>query len=168
MSLLDFPANDAEAGVTTIRSEQLASVAAYSVVGGGTGWNLPAENIKFGESGVVGDWWKEMEIEYELNGDNVAIQGIWTDSVELPYTIKYYDEDTDSWVVFRVNREGDVYDLGLAKVRAKKWRLHWASTDGQKTKGLSTYRSGGGLHAELLIYTLLICISYFGWRAEKI
>ena len=140
MTLLDFEHHP----------KKLASVASYRKVSG-TGWNLNADCIRFGQCGLVGPRWKEMEIEYELEGDN-TITGIWTDSsVELPYTIKYYQEDGDKWVVFRDNCMGNIInDKQLSEVKATKWRLQWASTDWSKTEGLSTGRSAGGIHAELL------------------
>lgn len=147
ITLLDFPRTHTSIGA--VRTKQLASVAKYSKVSD-TGWNLNADCIKFGECGLVGGWWKELEIEYELRGDSRTITGIWTDSVKLPYTIKYYQEDGDKWVVFRESCKGNVFDRELSKVNTKKWRLHWASTDLFQTQGLSTYRSGGGIHAELL------------------
>jgi hypothetical protein len=113
-----------------------------------TGWNLPAEAIRFGQCGLVGGWWNEMEIEYELE-EAMPVVGIWSDSVELPYTIKYESLISGDWVVHKESNFGN--HLFDGPLYAKKWRLNWNSTDLFETQGLSTYRSGGGLHAELMV-----------------
>jgi len=115
-----------------------------------TGWNIGAENVRFGRCGIVGAWWKEMEIEYDI-GKNSSISGVWTDSVNLPYSIKYYDDNNNEkkWVVWRQDCKGTI--SGIDSPKARRWRLCWNSTDLHQTKGLSTYRSGGGLHAELIL-----------------
>jgi len=136
INLLDFPCQG-----------KLANVSTYSSITG-TGWNLGGDNIRFGQCGLVGGWWKEMEIEYELR-DKSSISGVWSDSVELPYTVKYQNEHGD-WIVLKTDCKGSFFDATFSKVQAKRWRLHWESTDMHKTQGLSTYRSGGGLHAELI------------------
>eukprot|EP00957_Ditylum_brightwellii_P059481 4516013-Ditylum_brightwellii.AAC.1 len=31
-----------------------------------TGWNIPGDNIQFGKTGLVGEFWKELKIKYKL------------------------------------------------------------------------------------------------------
>lgn len=114
----------------------------------GTGWNLAADNIRFGQCGLAGDWWKEMGLEYEL--EHVApVRGVWSDSVNLPYSIDYQDLKSGNWITHEMNCTGST--MFASSVFAKKWRLHWESTDLFEAGGLSSYRGGGGLHAELII-----------------
>ena len=44
----------------------VATNCTYSVTNGTTGWNLAADSIRFGQSGLVGGYWTEMGIGYEL------------------------------------------------------------------------------------------------------
>jgi len=42
----------------------------------GLGWNIPAKCIRFGQCGVVGGWWKELEVEFELSHKTI-LSGVW-------------------------------------------------------------------------------------------
>eukprot|EP00586_Coscinodiscus_wailesii_P012642 CAMPEP_0172514982 /NCGR_PEP_ID=MMETSP1066-20121228/264427_1 /TAXON_ID=671091 /ORGANISM="Coscinodiscus wailesii, Strain CCMP2513" /LENGTH=349 /DNA_ID=CAMNT_0013295867 /DNA_START=52 /DNA_END=1098 /DNA_ORIENTATION=+ len=137
VTLLDFPVD----GV-------IAKASSYQRITG-TGWNIGGDCIQFGKCGLVGDWWKEMEVEFKFD-EICPLIGVHTDSVLLPYSIKYQD-CTGNWIVLKDQCLGSVIDPDMfAKAKATHWRLHWQSTDLHKTSGLSTYRSGGGLHAEFL------------------
>lgn len=129
--------------------KEVASNCTYSLTDG-AGWNLAADNIQFGQCGLVGHWWKGMGVEYELE-EQAAVWGVWSDSINLPYSIEYVDLDTGKWVTYKEKCTGTT--RFLSSVIAKKWKLHWESTDLHQTGGLSTYRGGGGLHAELIVKT---------------
>jgi hypothetical protein len=137
ITFLDFPLPGA-----------LAEVSAYSGITA-TNWNLDADAVRFGQSGLVGNVWREMEIEYDLE-EGEKISGVWTDSITLPYSVKYYNEKSKRWVTLKENCKGSFEDDVLLSVPATRWRLHWDSTALDNTGGLSTFRSGGGIHAELL------------------
>lgn len=115
----------------------------------GTGWNIPAQNIRFGQCGVVGGWWKELELEFTL-AHKTTLSGVWTDSVELPYSIMYENEK-GGWVKLKDGCTGIWKDASFHNVSAKKWKVCWKSTDMHKSHGLSTMRGGGGFHVELLL-----------------
>lgn len=111
-----------------------------------TGWDLPGESIRLGYPGLVGHYWNELEVEYEFDQAE-SIHGVWSDSVNLPYAIKY-EGDNGEWIILDDDCKGTkIFDT---PVSSKKWRLYWETTDLFLTGGLSTYRGGGGLHAELL------------------
>jgi len=91
-----------------------------------------------------------MEIEYKLEKGGNPLIGVHSDSINLPYTIKYKNKK-GFWVVLKEHCLGTVIDPKLfSGVSATKWRLHWLSTDMHQSEGLSTYRSGGGFHADFL------------------
>merc|ERR1719223_1215257 len=137
ITFLDFPLPGA-----------LAEISVYSGIMA-TNWKLDADAIRFGQSGLVGNFWREMEIEYDLE-EGEKISGVWTDSITLPYSVKYYNEKSKRWVTLKENCKGSFEDDVLLSVPATRWRLHWDSTALDNTGGLSTFRSGGGIHAELL------------------
>lgn len=88
-------------------------------------------------------------LEYTMQGA-YAVVGVWTDSVDLGYSVQYYNEEKREWTLLSYDCTDSITfpDGGIV---ASKWRLYWESTDFKKTRGLSTARSGGGLHAELLV-----------------
>ena len=51
-----------------------------------TGWDLPASAIRFGQAGLVGHWWKTLDVEFVLDDSNVGarVYGVHTDA---PYEI---------------------------------------------------------------------------------
>lgn len=100
-----------------------------------------------GYAGLVGHYWNELEVEYEFE-EITSIAGIWSDSLTLPYTIKYKGSDGE-WIVIDDDCKGTKFFD--APILSKKWRLFWNSTNLHETGGLSTARGGGGLHAELLL-----------------
>ena len=55
-----------------------------------TEWVLPDDVIQFGQSGLFGEPGEGMEIMYELEQPS-PIWGVWSDSVNLPYTVMYED-----------------------------------------------------------------------------
>lgn len=108
----------------------------------GTGWNLPASAIQFGQSGCVGAWWEELEIQYDLTFlSNVT--GIWTDSSPLSYTVSYFDGN--KWLKVDGKFSGSTE---VPSVQTQSVRLRWNTTDLFQLLGLSSYRAGGGIHAE--------------------
>lgn len=115
----------------------------------GTGWNIPAQNIRFGQCGLVGAWWKELEVEFTL-AHKTILSAVWTDSVELPYSIMYENEMGD-WIKLKDGCTGISKDVSFRNASAKKWKVCWESTDMHKSHGLSTMRGGGGFHVELLL-----------------
>jgi hypothetical protein len=36
----------------------------------GTGWNLEGSEIAFGRCGIVGDWWKELVVEFDFGEED--------------------------------------------------------------------------------------------------
>jgi len=138
-------------------------VASYTALAS-TGWNIPAENIQFGKSGVVGGWWGALQIEYEFEA-STEVHGNMSDSVGLPYTVEYFDDASGIWVAFQNGNQvlddlsekqhnGEFYGTVCfdSAVTTSKIRINWESTDLHQSQGLSTYRSGGGFHAEPLTF----------------
>jgi len=115
-----------------------------------TGWDLSGDKIAFGQCGLAGDSWKDLEIELMFNESTVS--HVWTDSVNLRYTI-YFLNENNNWQVLKDDCRGlvDVPDTVTTGIRLK-----WENTTLWNTGGLSTYRSGGGLHVDL-ISPLLSC-----------
>lgn len=52
-----------------------ASVAANT----GTGWNLQGRDARFGRCGLVGDWWRALELEFVFDTDTL-VAGVYTDA----------------------------------------------------------------------------------------
>jgi len=119
----------------------------YALADGcGTGWNLNAEHMRFGRSGIVGSWWKELYVEIKFS-QPVAIGGIKTDSSEeLPYKVECLTK-AGVWEVVKENCRGTTRLDSTVMTRAVK--LSWMDTDMHKLGGLCTMRSGGGIHAEV-------------------
>ena len=103
-----------------------------------TGWKLEKDALRVGRSGLVGDWWKELQIALELEIESAALDGglfVWTDAVALPLT------SSD----LSVELVRDEFNPNLYKVLSAhsvtSLNLLYADTDLHKTEGLSTYRS---------------------------
>ena len=57
----------------------------------GTGWNLEGSEIAFGRCGIVGDWWKELVVEFDFGEEEVTVTGVRTDSGEdLPVKVEVW------------------------------------------------------------------------------
>ena len=57
----------------------------------GTGWNLEGSEIAFGRCGIVGDWWKELVVEFDFGEEDVTVTGVRTDSGEdLPVKVELW------------------------------------------------------------------------------
>ena len=157
MELIDFispaPAGDA----LEVASRRLLTA---------TGWRLGVERLQFGESGLVGDWWKDLGVEIELRG-TWALSAVRCDAASLPYSLEVRSAqedgvegcvqapctgdvkmDAEGWRTVATGLNGVTVLKEMPHVTA--YRLRWASTDLHQTGGLSTARSGGGLHAEVL------------------
>ena len=128
---------------------------ASSRVEGGSGWNLGAERMSFGECGVVGDHWNTLTASFEFKGA-WSLEAVRTDSVTLPFSLDVQRRGGGggkggggggNWEEVATNLRGPLAGVGpLRGVTGA--RLTWASTDLHQTGGLSTARSGGGLHAD--------------------
>ena len=140
-----------------VASSELDLPGSYSLGGGGTGWNLDAEYLRFGGCGIVGDWWKELSVVITFVRP-VAVGGVRTDSPpDLPYKVECQTKSGD-WEVVKENCQGNTRvgrGGGWGKLSSKAVRLTWGSTDLHKTNGLSTYKSGGGIHAEVWLELLI-------------
>ena len=119
----------------------------------GTGWNLDGVNCLFGKCGVVGDWWKELELEFTFASDTL-VAGIYTDAPVDDTPVDVYVLERAEWRKIRTRRvssnsvQGASTFVFVDKPRmTKKIRARWESTDLHKLGGLSTARSGGGVHA---------------------
>ena len=123
-----------------------------------TGWNLPARESTFGRCGLVGDFWRELVLE-ERYAEPVVPLFVYTDApLDLPTEVWYEDHRTKEWVLAhsrsaRSESPGATIPLfGLVdalhpRAVADAVKVVWGTTDLHATGGLSTARSGGGLHA---------------------
>ena len=137
-------------------------VARYEALSG-TGWSLPGDFLAFGQCGLVGDYWRALRVELHLKAA-CALSGVLTDADadNCPTRVEVRDLD-GNWAeplyiampdpagVFLqvVSRIGEPSVIAVDAVR-----LCWPSTDLHKSKGLSSARSGGGVHAELHGYQM--------------
>jgi hypothetical protein len=117
-----------------------------------TGWGLNAENIQFGHCGLVGSYWEELTVDYVFE-ERSEVTAIWSDSIDLPYAVSYWGKEerggAATWIKI-VEDAVATYQLPNPTL-TNRIRLHWPSTDLHKTKSLSSARSGGGLHAEVVV-----------------
>ena len=119
-----------------------------------TGWNLPGEMIRFGNAGLVGHWWKELDVEFVLDKSNVGIRvcGVHTDALyeSLCFNVKALRSD-GQWHEVPLSRDKVAWGRAFAQPidDARSIRVTWPDTDLHKLPG-STYRSGGGLHANIV------------------
>jgi hypothetical protein len=122
------------------------------VEGSGSGWNNGGEKLAFGECGLVGGWWKELEVSFKFDGP-WTLSAVRTDSSEvLPFAldVKYsrrYSIGGSKWIEVASELRGPLAKIGPLRDVVSA-RLRWSSTDMHQLEGLSTYRSGGGIHAE--------------------
>jgi hypothetical protein len=112
----------------------------------GTGWNIDPRGILFGECGIVGGWWKSLVVDFSIEESKVV--GIRSDSCELPFSIYAARGDQDEWTLLAEGCTGPWHLLREPFVGCKV-RVAWENTDLHKSCGLSTYRAGGGFHAEV-------------------
>jgi hypothetical protein len=128
----------------------------------GTGWNLEGSDIAFGRCGIVGDYWKELVVEFDFGEQAVVVTGVRTDSgADLPVKVEVCLRGMDSWYEVDLGSPGRSYDLRMSSSTdalrrtivhggLEKVRCTWAETDLHKTHGLSTARGGGGIHCEVI------------------
>ena len=131
----------------------------------GTGWNLEGSEIAFGRCGIVGDWWKELVVEFDFGERAVTVTGVRTDSGEdLPVKVEVclLGMDSEWWDEVNLGLPERNYDPALSSGittgqrtvpafhNVRKVRCSWAETDLHKTRGLSTARGGGGIHCEVI------------------
>eukprot|EP00928_Gymnodinium_smaydae_P069969 TRINITY_DN53928_c0_g1_i1.p1 TRINITY_DN53928_c0_g1~~TRINITY_DN53928_c0_g1_i1.p1 ORF type:complete len:917 (+),score=100.01 TRINITY_DN53928_c0_g1_i1:69-2819(+) len=110
-----------------------------------TGWNLSGEHIGWGRCGLVGDFWKELDIKFDF-GRPFKVRGVRTDSLNLPFDA-YYLGTNGEWI----NLAGGLTGVAATMpVITTACRLHWRDTNMHMLGGISTYRGGGGIHAEFL------------------
>ena len=114
----------------------------------GTGWNIDKEAIRVGRSGIVGDWWKELQVKVKLEIPSNMLEGglyLWCDAVKLTCV------STDESVTFE---KDDVHPT-IYRVKSpdacsiSELNLFFETTDLHQLD-LSTYRDGGGLHIDTL------------------
>ena len=110
---------------------------------------------------LFGDWWKALEIEFTFPSPSL-VTAVRTDSPpELPAAVWCKDEG-GVWVRARVGGGGS-FAGGVVELDPPALcgavRVRWEDTDLHKTC-LSTARSGGGLHAEI-IGRVVIKSTYF-------
>ena len=109
-----------------------------------TGWNLPGEHAQFGFCGLVGHFWKRLEVEMELECECI-LTGVQTDSPDaLAFSVSVLRDG--GWILAAHGLTGAA-DVSASK--ARRVRVTWEDTDLHKIGGLSTARSGGGLHVRL-------------------
>ena len=122
----------------------------------GTGWNLAGTHLAFGRCGVVGDWWRTLEAEFRMDEETV-VAGVYTDAPsELPMVVYHLAEgEGERWVEARTRAtEGQGRAVVIEPaVKTRAVRVAWETTDLHKTGGLSSARSGGGVHAHILATT---------------
>ena len=127
-----------------------------------TGWNLPGAYIRFGQCGLVGHYWKELEVEFKISPDayGARVFGLHTDT----------DYECVPFVAFALRSDGEWHPIELEDA-SPPWgkafksvmddvssvRVRWEHTDLFKVPG-STARSGGGLHATLLGATTTVSV----------
>ena len=136
----------------------------------GTGWNLEGSDIAFGRCGIVGDWWKELVVEFDFGEEDVTVTGVRTDSGEdLPVKVEVWSPSIlrghtveCRWDEVNLGLPERNYDPALSSGittgqrtvpafhNVRKVRCSWAETDLHKTRGLSTARGGGGIHCEVI------------------
>ncbi|CAE8686972.1 unnamed protein product [Polarella glacialis] len=111
----------------------------------GTGWNLSGEHIMWGRCGIVGNYWKALEVQFDF-GRKYRVTGVRTDCLDLPFDIYYLAEGGD-WVKFGIGLTGAT---AVSAVVTSACKISWNETNMFQLRGLSTMRSGGGIHAEFL------------------
>jgi hypothetical protein len=122
----------------------------------GTGWNLPGRDARFGRCGLVGDWWRALELEFTFDTDTL-VAGVYTDAptAETPLEVAVLRGDADAgdasaWEKIETRAVGAARVFAAAPVSCRRVRARWETTDLHKLGGLSTARSGGGVHAHPL------------------
>jgi hypothetical protein len=119
-----------------------------------TGWNLPANAIRFGQAGLIGHWWKTLDVEFVLDDSNVGtrVYGVHTDA---PYeTLKFEVQALRSdgrWHKVRLSSKKVPWGRAFKRPvdDATSIRVTWPDTDLHKLP-LSAHRSGEGLHANIV------------------
>ena len=120
--LVHFVGNDVPAPTlpvefaeNTLRPPVLSRVLAPSRItkSTGTGWNLEGSEIAFGRCGIVGDWWKELVVEFDFGEEEVTVTGVRTDSGEdLPVKVEVW-RPRPGRTIDDVNGRWDEVNFGL-------------------------------------------------------
>jgi hypothetical protein len=107
---------------------------------------------------LVGDFWRELVLE-ERYAEPVVPLFVYTDApLDLPTEVWYEDHRTKEWVLAHsrsARSESPAATIPLfglvdalhPRAVADAVKIVWGTTDLHATGGLSTARSGGGLHA---------------------
>jgi hypothetical protein len=146
----------------------------------GTGWKLKGNQAAFGQCGLVGEWWKALELHFVLDGPPrprppagaggrlgwrcvragpalTAARG-----PAGPQLITGVRTDAGEQLPYAVSVLGEDNRWSTVRrecvgttvlrpaQRTEGVRVRWETTDLHKSEGLSSARAGGGLHAELL------------------
>lgn len=127
-----------------------------------TGWNLPGAYIRFGQCGLVGHYWKELEVEFKISPDayGARIFGLHTDTdyENVPFTVFALRSDGE-WHPVELHDASHPWGKAFKSIMddVSSVRVRWEHTDLFKVPG-STARSGGGLHATLLGATTTVSV----------
>jgi len=127
-----------------------------------TGWNLPGAYIRFGQCGLVGHYWKELEVEFKISPDayGARIFGLHTDTdyENVPFTVFALRSDGE-WYPVELHDASHPWGKAFKSIMddVSSVRVRWEHTDLFKVPG-STARSGGGLHATLLGATTTVSV----------
>lgn len=127
-----------------------------------TGWNLPGAYIRFGQCGLVGHYWKELEVEFKISADayGARIFGLHTDTdyENVPFTVFALRSDGE-WHPVELHDASHPWGKAFKSIMddVSSVRVRWEHTDLFKVPG-STARSGGGLHATLLGATTTVSV----------
>lgn len=127
-----------------------------------TGWNLPGAYIRFGQCGLVGHYWKELEVEFKISSDayGARIFGLHTDTdyENVPFTVFALRSDGE-WHPVELHDASHPWGKAFKSIMddVSSVRVRWEHTDLFKVPG-STARSGGGLHATLLGATTTVSV----------
>ena len=104
----------------------------------------------------MGDWWRALELEFLFDTDTL-VAGVYTDAptAETPLEVAVLRGDADAgdasaWEKIETRAVGAARVFAAAPVSCRRVRARWETTDLHKLGGLSTARSGGGVHAHPL------------------
>ena len=121
---------------------------------------MAGDEIAFGRCGLVGDWWRELSVQFEFDSPGgVTVSRVRTDSGrDLPCVAEVQiDGDSVSWRPVPVTCDAGSSSAGSSSAGSSvvianvtKVRCVWSETDLHKTNGLSTARGGGGVHCEVI------------------
>ena len=144
----DFEVGE-ELSILYYRSLSECNRVSFSVVAeSNVGWNIDADAVRIGKSGLVGPWWKELTLQFTLDS---PVTTIWTDAVSIAGDMKVstvVDGEVSTDVTASVIPDFPELYL-LSEEVSGTIQITFPSTDFKSLNGLSSYRDGGGLHIDL-------------------